>query len=93
MASNKTAKRQREEPSYAEQIKALSEISKVISSDHYLEDILRLIVTVTANVMDSKICVKLPAVIFRAAQTIRRRQYHQLHHYRHDRSSAGHQLK
>ena len=48
--------RHREEPSYAEQIKALSEISKAISSDHYLEDILGLIVTVTANVMDSKIC-------------------------------------
>jgi signal transduction protein with GAF and PtsI domain len=56
MASNKTATGQREEPSYAEQIKALSEISKAISSDHYLEDILRLIVTVTANVMGSKIC-------------------------------------
>ncbi|MCJ7547551.1 MAG: GAF and ANTAR domain-containing protein [Deltaproteobacteria bacterium] len=56
MASNKTAKGQREEPSYTEQIKALSEISKAISSDHYLEDILRLIVTVTANVMGSKIC-------------------------------------
>ena len=47
---------QRDEPSYAEQIKALSEISKAISSDHYLEDILGLVVTVTANVMDSKIC-------------------------------------
>jgi signal transduction protein with GAF and PtsI domain len=46
----------RHEPSYAGQIKALSEISKAISSDQYLEDILRLIVTVTANVMDSKIC-------------------------------------
>jgi signal transduction protein with GAF and PtsI domain len=48
--------RHRDEPSYPEQIKALSEISKAISSDHYLEDILGLIVTVTANVMDSKIC-------------------------------------
>jgi signal transduction protein with GAF and PtsI domain len=56
MASNKTGTGQRKEPSYAEQIKALSEISKAISSDHYLEDILRLIVTVTANVMGSKIC-------------------------------------
>lgn len=54
MASPK--KDQSEEPTYAEQIKALSEISKAISSDHYLEDILGLIVTVTANVMDSKIC-------------------------------------
>lgn len=49
-------KKKIEEPSYAEQIKALSEISKAISSDLYLEDILRLVVTVTANVMDSKIC-------------------------------------
>ena len=42
--------------SYKKQIQALSEISKAISSDHYLDDILKLIVTVTANVMDSKIC-------------------------------------
>jgi two-component system, response regulator PdtaR len=42
--------------SYEKQIKALSEISQAISSDQYLDDILRLIVTVTANVMDSKIC-------------------------------------
>ena len=43
-------------PSYKAQIKALSEISQAISSDRYLDDILKLIVTVTANVMDSKIC-------------------------------------
>ncbi|MGZ3534720.1 MAG: ANTAR domain-containing protein [Thermodesulfobacteriota bacterium] len=42
--------------SYKKQIQALSEISQAISSDRYLDDILRLIVTVTANVMDSKIC-------------------------------------
>jgi signal transduction protein with GAF and PtsI domain len=42
--------------SYEKQIKALSEISQAISSDQYLDDILKLIVTVTANVMDSKIC-------------------------------------
>ena len=41
---------------YKKQIQALSEISQAISSDRYLDDILRLIVTVTANVMDSKIC-------------------------------------
>jgi len=41
---------------YTEQIEALSKISKAISSDLYLNDILRLIVTVTAKVMDSKIC-------------------------------------
>jgi two-component system, response regulator PdtaR len=37
-------------------LEALSEISKAISSDLYLEDILRLIVVVTAEVMKSKIC-------------------------------------
>jgi len=42
--------------SYAKQIEALSKISQAISSDLYLEDILRLIVTVTAEVMNSKIC-------------------------------------
>lgn len=39
-----------------DQIKALSKISKAIASDLYLEDILRLIVTVNAEVMDSNIC-------------------------------------
>jgi signal transduction protein with GAF and PtsI domain len=42
--------------SYKKQIEALSEISQAISSDQYLDDILKLIVTVTANVMGSKIC-------------------------------------
>ncbi|MFC1624008.1 GAF domain-containing protein [Candidatus Omnitrophota bacterium] len=37
-------------------IEALSKISKAISSDLYLEDILKLIVTVTAEVMNSRIC-------------------------------------
>ncbi len=41
---------------YKKQIEALSQISKAISSDQYLDDILKLIVAVTANVMDSKIC-------------------------------------
>jgi len=41
---------------YKKQIQALSEISQAISSDQYLEDVLKLIVTVTANVMGSKIC-------------------------------------
>ncbi|MDI6786698.1 MAG: histidine kinase, partial [bacterium] len=35
---------------------AITKISKTITSDLYLEDILRLIVTVTAEVMGSKIC-------------------------------------
>ncbi|MDD5495582.1 MAG: GAF and ANTAR domain-containing protein [Candidatus Omnitrophica bacterium] len=42
--------------SYEEQIKALSRISRAIASDQYLEDILRLIVTVTAEMMGSNIC-------------------------------------
>lgn len=42
--------------SYTKQIEALSKISEAITSDLYLEDILRLIVVVTAEVMNSKIC-------------------------------------
>lgn len=42
--------------SYSKQIEALSKISKAISSDLYLDDILKMIVTVTAEVMNSKIC-------------------------------------
>jgi two-component system, response regulator PdtaR len=41
---------------YKKLISAISEISRAISSDQYLDDILKLIVTVTASVMDSKIC-------------------------------------
>lgn len=37
-------------------LEALSEISQAITSDTYLDDILRLIVVVTAKVMDSNIC-------------------------------------
>lgn len=41
---------------FEEQIKALSKISKAITSDLYLEDILRLIVTATAELLGSKTC-------------------------------------
>ena len=41
---------------YEEQIKALTKISKAIASDVYLDDVLRLIVTVTAEIMGSNIC-------------------------------------
>ncbi len=41
---------------HAKEINALLEISQAIASGLYLEDVLRLIVTVTANLMDSKIC-------------------------------------
>ena len=37
-------------------IEALTRISKAITSEHYIEDILRLVVTVTAETMRSKIC-------------------------------------
>jgi signal transduction protein with GAF and PtsI domain len=62
--------------SFAEQIKALSKISKSIASDFYLDDILHLIVTVTAEVLGSNICSlmlideKTNELVVRAAQSI-----------------------
>ena len=62
--------------SYEQQIKALSKISKAIASDLYLEDILRLIVAVTAQVMGSNICSlmlldeKTKELVIRATQSI-----------------------
>ena len=41
---------------YKEYIKTLNKISKAITSDLYLEDVLKLIVTLTANVMKAKTC-------------------------------------
>lgn len=41
---------------YIKQLEALTKISQAITSDLYIEDILKLIVTVTAKVMGSKIC-------------------------------------
>jgi len=61
---------------YEEQINALTKISKAIASDIYLEDILRLIVTVTAEIMDSNICSlmlideKKDELVIRATQSI-----------------------
>lgn len=61
---------------YEEQIKALSKISKAIASELYLEDILRLIVTVTAEVMGSNICSlllideKKNELVIRATQSV-----------------------
>jgi signal transduction protein with GAF and PtsI domain len=40
----------------AKQLDLLSEVSRTIVSDYYLKEILQLIVTMTAKVMDSKIC-------------------------------------
>ncbi len=42
--------------SYKEYVEAVSKISEALTSDLYLDDILKLIVTVTANVMKAKIC-------------------------------------
>ena len=42
--------------SYEDQVKALSKISKAIANELYLDDVLRLIVTVTAEAMGSNIC-------------------------------------
>ena len=42
--------------SYKNYLGTLSKISKAITSDLYLEDVLKLIVTLTANVMKAKIC-------------------------------------
>lgn len=42
--------------SYKAYIETLNKISKAITSDLYLEDVLRFIVTLTANVMGAKIC-------------------------------------
>lgn len=42
-------------PSHAKQLEAISRVSSTITSNLYLNDILKLIVTVTAEVMDSKI--------------------------------------
>lgn len=61
---------------YEKQIQALLKISKAIASELYLEDILRLIVTVTAQAMSSNICSlmlideKTKELIIRATQSI-----------------------
>ena len=41
---------------YLKQIEALSKVANLITSGLYLEELLRLIVNVTAEIMDSKIC-------------------------------------
>lgn len=62
--------------SYEKTIEALSLISKAITSDQYIEDILRLIVIVTAKVMNSEVCSlwlldeKAKALTIRATQSI-----------------------
>ena len=56
MTRKALAKSPRSQPAYEKQIEALSKISQTITSSLYLEDVLRLIVLVTAEVMNSKIC-------------------------------------
>lgn len=64
--------------SYDKTIEALTIISRAITSDQYLEDILRLIVLVTAEVMNSKVCSlwlldeKTQSLTIRATQSINR---------------------
>lgn len=50
------AKYQKHSVSAASQLEAIAKISKTITSNLYLNDILKLIVTVTAEKMNSKIC-------------------------------------
>ena len=42
--------------SHAKQLEAISRVSKTITSNLYLEEILKLLVTITAEITDSKIC-------------------------------------
>ncbi|MDD5450125.1 MAG: GAF and ANTAR domain-containing protein [Candidatus Omnitrophica bacterium] len=70
------AKRKKEEAIDTNKIEAFTTISKAITSDLYLEDILKLIVTVTAKVMGSKICSLMlldeekQALVIRATQSV-----------------------
>jgi len=56
MAARKSGSKQKSPDGSIKVLDALSQVSNAITSDLYLEDILRLIVTVTAGVMNSKIC-------------------------------------
>ena len=50
------AKKESSSISHAKRLEAISKVSRTITSNLYLEDILKLIVTVTAEIMNSKIC-------------------------------------
>lgn len=62
--------------SIGQQLEAISRVSKMITSNLYLEEILKLIVTVTAEIMDSKICSlmlideKRGALVLKATQSM-----------------------
>jgi signal transduction protein with GAF and PtsI domain len=68
--------KRRAQLSYAKQLEMLSTVSETITSNLYLEDILRLIVTVTAELMNSKICSlmlideKTETLVLRATQSM-----------------------
>jgi len=63
-------------PKASDHIEALSKISRAITSELYLEDILKLIVSVTAQAMGSKVCSlmlldeKKKELVIRATQSI-----------------------
>ena len=69
-------KKQCKSTSYKKKIEALSKVSQSITSNLYLEDVLKLIVLVTAEVMNSKICSLLlldqekNELVIRATQSI-----------------------
>ena len=50
------AKKTKKGMSYAKQLETISRVSRTITSSLYLEDILKLVVTATAEIIDSKIC-------------------------------------
>ena len=56
MMRKASARNRKSSYAYEKQIEALSKISQTIASNLYLEDVLKLIVMVTAEVMNSKIC-------------------------------------
>lgn len=65
-----------ESTNLANHIKAISRISRAVASDQFLEDILRLIVTVTAELLGSSVCSlmlvdeKTDALVIRATQSM-----------------------
>lgn len=62
--------------SHSRQLEAISKVSRTITSNLYLEDILKLVVTVTAEIMNSKICSlslideKSQALVLKATQSM-----------------------
>ena len=72
-------KSQKSETSDRKILRALAKISEAITSDLYLEDVLKLIVTLTAEVMGSKICSLMlldkskKELIVKAAQSVSER--------------------